>query len=289
VSSDRVEIRPFRREDIGFALAQTAREGWDATAGLFETLLAHDPQGCFVAQCGGHSLGMITTTAHPESAWIGNLIVLPDRRRQGVGLQLMTYAMAHLTSLGITTMRLEADPPGVALYRRLGFVDEFESPRFENLREVSVERLSGGAPMPVERIDGGRLGEVTSFDARYFGDDRSRLLGLLLERARGAYCVSGGGEVRAYAVALPSAFGIRIGPWVAADGAAARAVLGAVLADFPGERYCVGVPLVNGDAVALLRSLDMRQTSSCLRMVYGGPAASGLPKHIYGIAGGAIG
>ena len=44
-----ISIRTFEKNDIEFALARTEREGWDPTADLFETCLAHDPNGCFIA------------------------------------------------------------------------------------------------------------------------------------------------------------------------------------------------------------------------------------------------
>lgn len=68
-----IEVRPFTEQDIDFALTQTGREDWDATRHLFELCLAHDPDGCFVAQSLGRPIGMITTTRHARTAWIGNL------------------------------------------------------------------------------------------------------------------------------------------------------------------------------------------------------------------------
>jgi ribosomal protein S18 acetylase RimI-like enzyme len=121
-------------DDVDFALAQTSREGWDTTSGVFDTLLAHDPDGCFLAEQRGEPVGMVTTTVFEKSAWIGNVIVPPEHRRRGIGEELTRHA---LTDLCIRTVRLEADPPGVGIYRRLGFKDEFESLRF---RHEGLER-----------------------------------------------------------------------------------------------------------------------------------------------------
>ena len=76
----RERIRSFTSDDIEFALAQTAREGWHATAEQFELALVHDSDGCFMAESAGAPVGMITTTCYAVSAWIGNLIVVPDYR-----------------------------------------------------------------------------------------------------------------------------------------------------------------------------------------------------------------
>ena len=49
----------------------------------------------------------------------------------GIGRALMEHAIETLKVKGGTTVRLEADPPGIPLYRKLGFVDEFESCRLK--------------------------------------------------------------------------------------------------------------------------------------------------------------
>ena len=45
-----------------------------------QTALAHDPNGCFVLDDSGERIGLATTTCHTRTAWIGNVIVVPDHR-----------------------------------------------------------------------------------------------------------------------------------------------------------------------------------------------------------------
>ncbi|MBN2563585.1 MAG: GNAT family N-acetyltransferase [Phycisphaerae bacterium] len=78
------KIRAFDDRDIDFALAQTGREGWDNTRSTLRVCLSHEPEGCFIAEMGGRRAGMVTTTRYTRSAWIGNLIVAPPYRRQGI-------------------------------------------------------------------------------------------------------------------------------------------------------------------------------------------------------------
>jgi GNAT superfamily N-acetyltransferase len=278
-----LSIRLFESHDIDFAVAQTSREGWDATCELFETLLAHDPHGCFIAEQENQRTGMITTTMYRRSAWIGNLITLPQHRRQGVGRRLMTHAMKHLSRQGVHTIRLEADPPGVGLYRRLGFTEEFESLRFTCRRPV----IAGGPS--ARRLHQNDLAEIAAFDAEIFGDDRREMLEMLLEQSRAAYWTSSRSAVCAYAMALPSAAGIRIGPWVASDREAAEEVFKAVLRDVPGETVTSGVPCVNTEATNLLTSLGFDRSPSCLRMSRGERDGYGAPHRVFGVGSGATG
>ena len=135
-----IEIRRFEPEDLGFALTQTSREGWAASLEQFEVYLEHDPDGCFVAMADDQSAGMVTTTSFGPSGWIGNLIVEPRYRGRGIGRALMVHGLDRLRRSQSTTVRLDGDPPGIQLYRKLGFVDEYESCRFT---------LTGPAAIPV--------------------------------------------------------------------------------------------------------------------------------------------
>ena len=52
-------IRPSTEADIPWALAQTDREGWDASREAFLVHLRHDPDGCFLAEANGRRIGMV--------------------------------------------------------------------------------------------------------------------------------------------------------------------------------------------------------------------------------------
>ena len=276
-------VRLFTTRDIDFAAEQTRREGWDSTPELFEILLAHDPGGCFIAEEEGERVGLVTTTVYERTAWIGNLIVPPECRKRGIGMRLMTHAMAEVSRRGIRTVRLEADPPGIRLYRSLGFSDEFESLRF---RREAADRMNHAPANPL--LDA-NLPEVAAFDTQYFGDDRGRLLGLLLEHAVAAYWLQIDDRVRGYAIALTSACGLRIGPWVAEGVEAARAVLEPILAKASGKAITLGRPNRNPEAARLLTSLEFHPTPSSRRMVYGKARAYGKPDCLYAIGSGAFG
>lgn len=278
-----VNVRLFRVEDIDFALAQATREGWESTAAMFGICLAHDPEGCFIAEVDNRRVGMITTTRYARSAWIGNLIVVPERRRQGIGETLMAHAINQLKRCGMRTIRLEGDPLGIGIYRRLGFVDQFDSLRFRKDPPHAACRLDA---MHLHKDD---LHAAAALDRAGFGDDRGRLLEMLLELACGAYSARVNGRVEGYAMALPSAAGVRLGPAVAASPAVASELLDSVLADFPDLAIVVGVPSVNRATVALLEERGFAPAPSSLRMQWGAAEAEGESEKLVAIANGAMG
>lgn len=293
-----IAIRNFVAADIPFALAQTAREGWDSTDDLFRMTLNLEPDGAFVAEADGRPVGMITTVRHDRTAWIGNLIVVPEYRSRGIGARLMERAMAFQSGRGVRTLRLEADPAGIPLYRRLGFVDEFPSPRF--LRPSGavmpvhpMQRLVGssatGSPVAATPLGAGDLEAVAEFDTPSFGDDRSCLLRVLLESAPGAWKVKSGGALRAYLITQPSTLGVRIGPCVASDVATADLLFQAAINAFGTHAIITALPEGNVAGIELLTRLGFVQRPPCLRMVWGYPGSFVDAQHIFANSNGAVG
>jgi GNAT superfamily N-acetyltransferase len=56
-------------------------------------------------------------------AWIADVVVHPEHRRQGLGSLLVDGLMADLESLGLRRVLLKASPEGHDLYRKAGFGD----------------------------------------------------------------------------------------------------------------------------------------------------------------------
>jgi predicted N-acetyltransferase YhbS len=270
--------------DLDFAVAQTAREGWASARSMFENHLAHDPDGCFVAEEAGRQVGMVTTTRYRHGAWIGNLIVEPASRSRGIGRALMRRGLDRLEGSGVATVRLDGDPPGIPLYRDLGFVDEWESLRFAGVA------TPGPGSGNVAALDSGDLESVAALDAEAFGDDRRRWLRLQLRHARSAFVLRQGGTVTGYLLVGPSDRGLRIGPWVARDATAAvRLLRAARRTSEPGQPLTLGVPAPNGAARELLLASGFEPTPSSLRMIRGPRAAGGRPELVFAIGGGAVG
>ncbi len=89
-----VQIRlANQRSDIDFAERQAAIEKWDSTREVFEVCLKHDREGFFIAEDGSEPVGLVTAMRLSETGWVGNLIVVPERRRLGIGKALFTQAL----------------------------------------------------------------------------------------------------------------------------------------------------------------------------------------------------
>jgi len=281
----------FRPEDLDLLLAAMGAEGWVPSRAQLEALLVADPEGACVLLADGEAVGWVTTTALMESGWLGNLIVQPAFRRRGLGTELAASGVARLRDLGRETIRLEADPAGEGIYRRLGFVTEFESLRFR--RPLGPDPVERGLPRGVEPSGLEGLSEFLAFDRPRYGDDRSALLSALLPRAARAFTFRRGRELAGFALAVPTAKGFQLGPWVAEDSEAAATLLGACLAAFPagpgGREWVVGLPAPNRAGVALLEAHGFAPYPASVRMRLGPPRAAGRPECVFGLLNGAVG
>lgn len=287
-------LRPFAESDIDFAVRQTTREGWDTTAEFFQTCLALDPDGSIIAEIEGQSVGMTTTTHHRRTGWIGNVIVEPAHRSRGVGRTLVLAAIDRLENRGVSSIRLEADPPGIKLYRSLGFVDEYESLRLQRPADrVHSARHKSKTNPAVRAITSDDLDRLVEHDTACFGDCRERLIRAMWKESLTTVFAQGGGGDVGYAMVLASRTGVRIGPWIAAGAGMASVMLDHMLSNpaTSGHQVALGVPATCTDAIALLDRAGFARTASSFRMIRG-DASDALRERsntVYAIANGAMG
>ena len=281
-----IEIRIFEGGDLDFALAQKLREGWAVSREQFEIYLEHDPDGCFVATTGGQPIGMVTTTCFGPSGWIGNLIVEPGHRSRGIGCALMEYGLERLRKKGSMTVRLEGDAPGIPLYRKLGFVDEYESCRFVLAGSSAIAPV---ADSEVETMSPGDLDEVAKLDAAIVGADRGRFLELKMHRAEVAFVRRRHGKIVASLLASPTDRGFRIGPCVAQSSADAEPLIAASVSVAADRPVLIGVPALNTDSLEILDKIGFEKRPSSSRMRFGPPVAEGDPTRLFAISSGAVG
>ena len=271
-----MNLRTLTFNDIGFALAQINREGWVASRAVFASIVEHDPAGGLIAEEHGRPVALLTTANFGPTGWIGHLIVLPDYRKIGLGSRMMQKAMEHLQRHGVKTIRLEADPPGMGIYQRLGFMEEYESLRFRLTRSTQ--------PSPAAPLQPKDLADVLAFDMKITGEDRGRYLQILYKNSQQALVMRRDNRLTGYLLAMPTSDGVNLGPFLAEDRESAAALVDAA----PGGATTIGLPALNQAGIALLQELGFEQRPANIRM-YLGPRPEQDTGNIYGIANGATG
>jgi GNAT superfamily N-acetyltransferase len=257
-------------------------EGWTPTRGDLSNVLSYEPEGCFIAEVKGEIVGSVTTTLYTHFGWIGMMMVRKDLRRHRIGSTLLEAALRYFKEKGSPTARLEADPPGVPLYERFGFVKECESQRWF------------GDPFKIANVPGtGRatkadLEAVFALDKQAFGDDRCRVLKRLFDYSDFVFKVRRDPAL-GIIMGRKTAVGTLLGPFIAANADVAKRLLRWAIGFVEEGQAYVGIPETSGNARLLLATQRFKMTSVLTRMYWGDPPRSGNPQLEYGIAASATG
>jgi ribosomal protein S18 acetylase RimI-like enzyme len=273
-------IREMQSTDLDFAAQCTEKEGWlDETREQFEGFLAHDPSGCLVAEWEGERFGICVATPYQSAGWLGELIVVKERRGQGIGRHLMDHALEYLHQRRVRDIFLDGMPEAVPLYERYGFRRICRSLRFTGM-------VRGARHLAVRGMQARDLGIVCEMDRRSFGQDRSDFLQRRLS-ASPELCqvLEQDGEVVGYAMGRSGRGGLSIGPCVLhSRDELAGALFEAVAAEAPESRVRLGVLETNTHALTVIRSLGLTvESDSPWRMLLGQSPAVGTSNECFAI------
>lgn len=275
-------IRTWKESDLQYISESVTRERWGHTLRDIARCWKLEPEGCFIAEIQGRSVGHVFSINYGKMGWIGFLIVNPEERAKGLGAALMRKAIEYLQSEGCATIRLDAAQEAVTLYKRLAFREEYDSLRFAKPLRNPVGTFSqeGVSQLVAEDID-----KVAEFDSRYFGCDRRRvLLALLKDEPDQCFVSKGAGGTLGYIMCRRIRDAHWAGPWVCEDKNVAINLLQACLKANGETELRVGVPSPNKIATEIMRTLGFRVTGKSNHMVWGESKSQDVSR-IYGIGG----
>ncbi|MDK3016221.1 GNAT family N-acetyltransferase [Pseudodonghicola flavimaris] len=254
-----------------------AAEGWNPGASDMACFARVDPQGFFAGRRKGEMVASISVVNYgTDFAFLGFYIVQPELRGQGHGLRLWQAAMEHA---GDRVVGLDGVVAQQANYQRSGFDLAYRNIRF------------GGVIGPMAPEPGLELRPVTApfaalerMDAEVFPATRSAFWEAWLT-APGHRSVAAfdGAALAGFGTLRACQSGYKVGPLVARDLGAARAVLGELTRDLPaGAEVFLDVPEPNVEAVVMAKGLGLRPVFETARM-YRGPAPHVDLSRVFGV------
>jgi len=276
-----IDIREMTEGDLDFCLEMFRITGWGNTADDVLRMISYEPGGCFVASLEGEDVGMVGSIGYGEVGYLGNLIVRPECRGQGIGATLMKGAMEHLLETGVESIRLDAVPKGVPLYERLGFREESLSLRFTG---PATEKGSIGC----ERMTESDLPEVSELDLKLFGAPRGRVLRRVhADFPALCFVAREGPRLVGYIMAKEGEGRTRVGPWICEpdERGIAENLLHRLMDEVVGGTLWVGVPGGNHGSAEILDRDGFIGGPSSRRMCYGDCSESGIVAGIFGVGG----
>lgn len=246
-----MQLKPehFTPADLPTFLQLAGQEHWICDQWEFDFLLRLPVASCLVIRHHDLPRAFITALSYGHSGWIGNLLVQPAYRRQGLARLLMQTAIDELDAAGVSSIWLTASDEGAPLYSSLGF------------RPVDrIERWAGtGSGMPPVAPRSGTLHTLNKMDALGWGSPRAALIA---EKARlGQTWLNEGG----FLIRQHTAQGMQIGPWCGtAD--AAEELFSAALAIAPSNRCRLDLPTANNRASELVSAHNFTCQGTALLM-----------------------
>jgi len=164
-------LRPFKDiEDVSFATSLTKIEKWHSeTKTELLSFYDHNMNSCFLAELNGENAGFIIATAYQNNGFIGELIVSPTFRNQGIGKLLIQEAIRFLNLQKIEKIFLDGVTKALPLYRSFGFEEVCRSLRFFGEIEPLIDPQ-------VSKVTENDLEQIFEIDKVCFGDDRSFFL-----------------------------------------------------------------------------------------------------------------
>jgi predicted N-acetyltransferase YhbS len=279
-----IEVRLLQESDIPAALRLKELAQWNQTENDWLRLLRLEPNGCFCATIDGDVVATTTTTTYGhELAWVGMVLVDPDRRRLGIATKLMNVAIEYLSQAGVATVKLDATPAGCSLYKNLGFKEESLIERWEG--------IAGTRTVTCSTLDIAAHREALVLDRHAFGAERSKLIEMLIEDCyvTPLIATAANGQLTGYALARHGSAAVYVGPLLAKGTGAATTVLDGLLTQMSGQRVYLDMNTGFEGGRKILTERGMVKQRDLIRMSYGKESKAGSSPSIFAIAGPEIG
>ena len=280
-----IDVRLLQEADIPAALRLKELARWNQTESDWRRLLRLEPSGCFCATTAGKVIATITTTTYGlELAWIGMVLVDPEFRRLGIATRLMRLALNRLIGMGVATVKLDATPDGRLVYENLGFKEESLIERWEG---VAGEKAVDCSPLDISAHQ-----EALNLDRDAFGEDRSKLIEMLIEDSYVTPVVATAAPDRrltGYALARRGSLAAYVGPVVTSIADAATVLLDGLLSQMSGQQVYVDLNTNFGGGREILAMRGFVKQRDLIRMSYGKENGAGSSPSIFAIAGPEIG
>lgn len=297
-------IRPMLPSDLDATVAAGLAGGWGDRRAWLEFALGHAECDPLVAVDGGEVVAMGVGTRNGPAGWVGTIFVVPERRREGIGLAISAAACERLQAAGCRTLLLVATTMGRPVYERLGFHEAgwyraFEAPARDapgggddhaaamaggdraaasaggSDAAASADENARGVIRPFGPAD---VPEAARLDSAATGEDRLRLLAAFAAIPGGLSLRAPDGELRGFVCRAPWGGGAT----VAVSIREAERLLAARRASAePGHRVRAGVLGSNEAGVRRLTELGWTEVYRVVRMQRG-DALAWRPERLWG-------
>ncbi len=236
-----LKLRKMHINDIQAGLRLSSAEKWNQTVWDWKLMVDNSTNVCLVAEIRGEVVGTTTAVNYDNQiAWIA--MVLIDREYRGLGISRMLLQETMAGLIPTNTIKLDATPAGMPVYRKLGFNEEYKIHRMTRLpggdRIFNQEEAFVPVPMHPEYLK-----EVVRMDSIVFGANREKIVGEMIKTYPDiSWVLMQGSEVTGFVLGRRGSLYTQIGPVCAQTDLAARALISAAFTRLQDTPVVVDIP-----------------------------------------------
>ena len=284
---DDLHMRTAAETDVPVIAALRDSVGWAIHEWALRAVIVPPDARCLVVTDDlDRIVGAGSGISYGELGFVGNMVVVEDHRRRGVGSAVLEAIVDFLSrERGCTRLELNATSEGRPLYERNGFESIGMSTFGRIGRDVS---LAHDPSVTVRRAGSDDLDGIATFDQPRFGGDRRPLLELMLGDAACRFVVAER-DAAIVGYAGLQLDGPRIGPMVADAPSVAEAILQEAFDLMPEvDELRLNLPPENREGFEWLRRLGVEVEPWDGRMARG-PQVPRRPETVYAMTVGPLG
>jgi GNAT superfamily N-acetyltransferase len=281
-----VAIRAMAPSDVAAALRLSRANGWNQTEADWRFLLDENHGRFVVAVRDGVVVGTGGASCYAKRlAWMCMILVDAEVRGRGIGSAIVSAVQDRLTD--VQTVGLDATPSGRPVYERLGFA---ATSGLARVGGSATDAARAGGQVETRPVASRDLETIVTLDPEAFGADRSRAIRWADGRAPAlAWCVVDGGGIVGYCFGREGDRAVHIGPLVAPDVVAARALVARAAAASGAREIMLDVPTAAPGWMAALQDAGLREERPFVRMYRAGARPPGRRDVVFGVFGPELG
>ena len=278
-----VTLRLMHYNDIEVAMHLKNKEGWNQTEKDWELLIESPHNICLVAEYQQKVIGTATAINYScQVAWIGMVLVDKKYRGQGVSKLLLTDLMKKLEQC--KSVKLDATPAGLPVYKKMGFVNEYSICRFttSSLKNSFKDRYE----ISPELVQAKDIPEIIKFDKLIFGVERTSLINFLLkDYPDKAWLLKRNNQIAGYALGRDGTRFNQIGPVSALTTNDAKILISEALKNLTDKPVVMDIIEDKKDLSDWLNSIGFINKRPFIRMYYKDNPYPGILNRQYLISG----
>ncbi len=221
-----ISIRKMELSDMKVLMRIKKAEKWNQTKNDWRFLIRDNSQLCLVATTDMKVIGTITALNYQNKlAWIGMMLVDQHYRGKGISKLLLNTIIKKLDTC--KTIKLDATPAGIPVYKKLGFTAEYDISRMV----VNSPLANYKIPPPQDNLSlsvlsQGDLDSIIKFDKIHTGVKRDSLFRFLHNSNKeSGFVLKDKSRVRGFVFSRPGTNFTHAGPVIANNFKSAKILL----------------------------------------------------------------